>query len=343
MAKPPSTADELPVLIVDDDPDDLAILSDAFRNLSEGRWKIFPTTHAAEALERVKTGRIRLVLLALNSATLDVSLLLGSLRQPDAQFKTVVMAAAATPENRAAALAGGACACLEKPVSPEGLKAVFRRLSELAGWQSLAAAPLAVPSVALGDLVQMECLAGNSSVLELFREHSLGRIYLDQGQIVHAVCGEISGERAFQKLFTITGATFELLGFEPPPERTINRTWEYLLGEVAHRHEAQLAGQPEVESADAGEAGPAAARAVELLIASPQGEVLYQWQCADPAARVKLLQAIAEHAEPLAPFLQIGKLDRVETRLPDGRVILQVRADRLIFVRLANPEEKRES
>jgi CheY-like chemotaxis protein len=331
-------ANDLHVLIVDDDQDDLVILGDAFHNLSEDHWKIYSTTSPAAALQHVKDRRIQLVFLAVNSAALDVSLLLGSLGQPGLDFKTVVIAKAANAENRAASLAGGADLFFEKPVSPEGLKAVFVSVSELVGWQPPADAAHAAHSVALRDLVQMECLARNSSVLELFREYSLGRIYIEQGQVIHAVCGEISGERAFQKLFTVADVTFELLGFDPPPERTINRTWEYLLGEVARRHEARLAGQPEVEAAV--NAAAPAARAVEMLIATPGGEVLYQWQCPDAAARLKLLREISQRAVPLAPFLQIGKLDRVEIRLPAGRAILQVRADRLIFVRFADPGKK---
>jgi len=203
-----------------------------------------------------------------------------------------------------------------------------------------ASAPPDLCGVGLPDLMQMECVGHNSSVLELFQEQSLGRIYIDQGQIIHAVCGEIFGERAFQKLFTITGGTFELLDFEMPPERTINRTWEVLLAEALHQREqiarrAQAGGK--IFGGNETAATKPSGQATEMLICSAVGEVLLNWQCADVAARVTLLQAVAQRAEKLIPDLQLGKLDRVEIQLADGRAVLQPRADRLVFAHIANP------
>ena len=343
--KNPSHA-ELHVLIVDDDRDDLTMLGDAFRTLSEGRWRIHAALGVAEALHAIKSGKIQLVVLAVNSAALDVSLLLGSFSEHHAEFKTVVVAATATAENRVTSLAGGADLFFEKPVSPEGLRAVFVSVSELVGWALPPDFQTASNNgVGLGDLIQMECLARNSSVLELFREQSLGRIYLEEGRIIHAVCGEISGERAFQKLLACTGANFELHDFEPPPERTINRTWDYLLGEATRLREASAArtgAGAEISVADETAAHQPAGTVAELLICSAGGEVLYQWQCADAATRLALLREIAQRAEALVPHLQLGKTDRLEIQLAGGRAILQPRGDRMIFVRVTNPEEKHE-
>jgi hypothetical protein len=193
--------------------------------------------------------------------------------------------------------------------------------------------------VSLPDVIHMECVGRNSSVLELFHEQSLGRIYIDQGQIVHAVCGEISGERAFKKLFTITTGTFELLEFEVPPERTINRTWEFLLNQVLQQREQLAQSGEKVSDAETVAVVPIG-QPVEMLIGAGDGEVFYNWQCTAPADRVALLQKIAALAEKLIPDLQLGKLDRVEFQLADGRAILQPRADRLVFLRIAIPPLK---
>jgi CheY-like chemotaxis protein len=297
---------ELRVLIVDDDHDDLAMLGNSFRALSDNRWKIYPALGAAAALEAIKANKIKLVVVAVNSPTLDVSLLLGSFSQDPAQFKTVVMAAQATAENRAASLAAGANLFFEKPVSPEGLKAVFISVSELVNWAPPPDSPVGARSVGLVDLIQMECLARNSSVLELFREQSLGRIYVENGQIIHAICGEFSGERAFQKLLTLDFGTFELHDFEPPSERTVNRTWEFLLNEAAREQDLlkarAAAGHPVSGIEETLVAAPGG-KAAELLICSAAGEIFYSWQCADAAARVTLLQAVAQRAEQLIPQL----------------------------------------
>jgi CheY-like chemotaxis protein len=326
------------VLIVDDDRDDLAMAAEAFRALSEDRWEIHTAADAAEALAVLRAGKTALLVLAVNTPVLDVALLLGSFGQTPASFKKVVVAHPATEEIRTASLAAGADLFFEKPVSPEGLKSIFDKLCELLDWKNAQGFQGVLRSVGLPDLVQMECLGGNSSVLELFHEQPLGRIYIDRGQIVHAVCGEISGERAFQKLFTITGGTFELREFEVPSEHTINRTWEFLLSEaLRHREQlAQRARSGENVSADAKTvSGEPSGQTAEMLICSGAGEVHYSWQCPAAADRVTLLQAVAQRAEKLIPDLQLGRLDRVEIQLADGRAILQPRADRLVFVRVA--------
>ena len=341
MAKVNQTEPRHHVLIVDDDRDYLAAAGDAFAWLSDNAWKIHVATGAAQAQAAVETGKIQLAVLDVKPTGSEVTELISQLRQRQPKLKIVVMAGTATDETRAASLAAGADLFLEKPMSPEALNAVFENFCELLGWAVPPPNPTDRRSVGLTDLIQMECQARNSSVLEIFREHSLGRIYIEQGQIIHAICGEFSGETAFQKLLGIAGGTFELRDFELPSERTLNRTWEYLLAEAARQRElsdlrARAGGGVSGDTVSTEPAG----RASELLICGGDGEMFYQWQCADAAARLKLLQNIAHRAGALVLEIQLGKLDRLEIQLADGRAILQPRADRLIFARIAAPPMK---
>jgi CheY-like chemotaxis protein len=324
------------VLIVDDKPDYLATMGDSFRALSEGRWQIHTATSAAQAVAILQTEKIDLVVLDVNLLVTDGVQLLGSLHRQHPKLKKVVMSSLATEEK---GLAGGADLFLEKPVSPEGLKSVFAQLCGLLRWTNTQGFQGVLRSVGLPDLVQMECLGRNSSILELFHEQPLGRIYVEDGQIIHAVCGEIAGERAFQKLLTLNGGTFELREFELPPERTINRTWEFLLAEALRQREplGSRAKSNEMFSTDAKTvSSEPAGQALEMLICSADGKVLYNWEC-PAAARVTLMQNVAQRAGQIIPELQLGKLDRFEIQSPAGRVILQPRADRLVFVRIAAP------
>jgi CheY-like chemotaxis protein len=340
MPKENKMTHERRVLIVDDEPDYLATVGDSFRALSEGRWQIDAADSAAAALKLLQTEKIELVVLDFNMPVADGLQLLGDLQRQHPKLKKVLMTSLATEEKCAASLAAGADLFLEKPFSPEGMKSVFVQLCELLNWTNTQGFQGVLRSVGLADLVQMECLGRNSSILELFHEQPLGRIYIEDGQIIHAVCGEMSGERAFQKMLLLTGGTFELREFELPPDRTINRTWEFLLG-VALQSRERLdqraqAGKNFSDGAETISTEPAG-RAAEMLICSGTGEVLYNWQCAAAAARVTLLQTVAQRAEKLVPDLQLGKLDRVEIQLADGRVILQPRTDRLIFARIVSP------
>jgi CheY-like chemotaxis protein len=324
------------VLIVDDDRDYLAAAGDTFLWLSENAWQIHTASGVTQAVSAVATEKIRLAILDASPSGVEISELIARLRPQRPEIKIVVMAGTATEEKHAASLSAGADLFVEKPVSPEGLKAVFENLCGLIGWTPQ---PQAARKVGIADLIQLECQARNSSVLELFREHSLGRIYIEQGQIIHAVCGELSGEIAFQKLLGFAGCTFELRDFELPPERTLNRTWEFLLAEAARQRE--LSGLQAHATGGAADASTEpAGRTVELLVCDGAGEVLYDWQCTDTAARRQFLQEVARRAEALVPEILLGKPDRLEIQLEADRAILQVRTDRLVFARVDAPPKK---
>jgi len=333
------------ILIVDDQPDYLGAVSDSFRVLSEDRWQIHTATGTEGALKLLKTRKVELVVLNVNTPVFDGEEFFAGYESGYPNLKKVVMVSVTMDEKHVASLAIGADLFLERPVSPEGMKSVFARLCGLLGWTAPGESQGVARSVGLMDLVQMECQARNSSILELYREQSLGRIYIEDGQIIHAVCGAISGEGAFYKLLSLARGAFELHEFELPPERTVNRTWEFLLAEAKRQRELlefrTRTGEASSAGTEASSSEPACP-ASEMLICSGVGEALYNWKCPDPAARVALMQKVARRAEQLIPQLQLGRLDRLEIQMAGGRAILQPRADRMIFVRLAANPAKHE-
>ena len=322
------------VLFLDDDRAYLAAAGESFRLLSAKDWQLQTADSADQALQVIKSGKIDLVVLDLDFTDGDqfVSLLHGCYPK----LKMAVMTAQPTEKKRSASLAAGAGLFLEKPVSAEGIQSVFKQLCELLQWKPHNGFQGVLRHVGLLELVQMECAGRNSSILDLYREHSLGRIYIEGGEIIHAVCGEIAGERAFQKLLAISGGTFELHDFEQPPERTIYRPWDLILADTARLRELATS-----QNARGGTGGGGledgsnapAARAMELLICNGTGGKIYGWKCPDPAARAAMLQTIAQQAAQIVPDWQLGHFDRLEIALADGRAVLQASADRLVFAR----------
>ena len=150
-------------------------------------------------------------------------------------------------ETRSTCLANGADLFIEKPRSAEGLKSIFVMLDELITWTPHEGFQGLLRRVGLQDVIQMECLGRNSSILEIQNEQMRGRIYIENGSIIHGAVGNETGERALQQLLALAGGSFELLPFEPPPQRTIEGQWESLLMEAARVRDEnasqQVAGQ----------------------------------------------------------------------------------------------------
>jgi CheY-like chemotaxis protein len=331
------------ILFVDDEADFLETIRALFTGWSQKRWQIECASSADQALEILKTRRFDLIVVDVNMPVLDGEQLLRILTRRYPDLKKAVITGYATEDKRATCLANGAELFIEKPRSSAGLKSVFVMLDELVSWKQQAGFQGMLRRVGLQDVIQMECLGRNSSVLEVQDRQATGRIYIEDGRIIHAVMGAVTGEQAFQKILSLTGGAFQLQPFEAPPTRTIEGQWEFLLMEAARVRDETAGSASGTESAP--ELPPAlkpspvavetSVRVAETLICSGRGAPLYQWQCADVPARVALLQAIAEQAVQVGQLLPLGRFDRLEIQLPSGRAVAQVNPDRMVFVQVA--------
>jgi CheY-like chemotaxis protein len=332
------------ILFVDDENDFLETIRALFTAWSNDTWHIECATAADHALEILKARPFDLIVVDVNMPVLDGVQFLRMLSRRHPDLKKAALTGFATEERRSACLASGAELFIEKPRSPEGLRSIFVMLDELVTWKPHAGFQGMLRRVGLQDVIQMECLGRNSSVLEIQDRQLHGQIYIEDGRIIHAAAGETTGEAAFHKLMSLEGGAFQLHPFEAPPARTIEGQWEFLLMEASRLRDENAAQIP----APAPVAEPAPpqvlstpspvsdfpARVAETLICSGQGAPLYEWQCHDAKARVALMEEIATQASRLGRLLPLGNFDRLEIQLPDSRAVAQVKPDRMVFVQV---------
>ena len=335
-------AKQYQLLFVDDDGDFLAMIQDFFATLGEKIWQIHCATSADQALEMLKTQKVDLVISDVNMPMLDGIQFLHILNRRHPDLKKAVITANATEEKRSACLAEGAELFIEKPRSPEGLKSIFIMLEELITWTSQEGFQGVLRRVGLQDVIQMECLGRNSSVLEIHNLQLRGRVYIEEGRIIHAQAGDLVGENALYTLLALPSGEFQLQPFELPPKRTIEGQWEFLLMEAARMRDetAFQAAATALTAKSTAMASDLAARVQETLICSGQGDPLYVWQCPDASARVNLLQNVAQQAAFLGQLLPLGNFDRLEIQLAGSRAVAQVKSDRMVFVRVSTDDEK---
>jgi HEAT repeat protein/CheY-like chemotaxis protein len=237
-------AKQYQLLFVDDDYDFLAMIQDFFTALGENAWQIHCASSADQALEMLKTRKMDLVISDVNMPMLDGIQFLHILNRSHPDLKKAVITANATEEKRSACLAEGAELFIEKPRTPEGLKSIFVMLEELITWTPQEGFQGVLRRVGLQDVIQMECLGRTSSVLEIHNQQLAGRIYIEEGRIIHAEAGELAGENAFYQLLALPGGEFQLHPFESPPQRTVEAQWEFLLMEAARARDEMAAQTP---------------------------------------------------------------------------------------------------
>jgi len=324
------------ILFVDDDADFLATLRDLCELLSEHSWKIFTATSANKALEVLDAERIDLVVVDVNMPVIDGIQFMGILQRRHPKLKRAVLTGVATPEKRAAALANGADLFIEKATSPDGYKSIFAMFGELLQWRPREGFEGVLRKVGLQDVIQMECLARNSSILEIYNQHVLGRIYIEDGNLVHAAAGDISGEKALYRLLSLPGGSFELAQFEPPQEKTLSGSWEMLLMEAARVRDEMAVNGKEVNGSEANSPAETktSSRIEETVVCTRAGEMLFDAAPENVQARIGWLRSVEDQSYNLGRVFALGEFDRLETDLAEGRAISLVRGGKLVFVRV---------
>lgn len=241
------------VLFVDDSMAFLESFTELCTLLSNDTWEIHSAPTADRALAILQQTPIDLAVLDIGMPMLDGLQLLGIVSRRYPATKLAVMTGRASESKRADSLASGAELFIEKPVSPDGIKVVFNMLNDLVSWTHREGFTGALRQVNLHEVIQMECIARHSSILEIRDQKIRGQIYIEVGMIVHAVAGTLVGEEAFNHLMSIPGGQFQLKPFVAPPDRTVRGSWEFLLLEAARRSDEDtvLLSKKSLESAPA--------------------------------------------------------------------------------------------
>jgi CheY-like chemotaxis protein len=286
----------------------------------------------------------------------------------------VTLSAYADEASRTACLAQGAELFLEKPRDPADLELIFGTLRELARHKPVATGFRGVlRQVSLEDVIQMECLNRNSSILEVKGSRWTGQIFIKEGAIIHAEAGDRNGESALNRILGLKGGEFNLKPFVDPPRQSIDGPWEFLLMEAARvRDEAQEAEPPAAPApipaapefnvpplpvpappVRASDLVPPAAvflpppvgnrpiRLDEMVVCTAKGEVVYEWQSPSIGDRISFLEFLSQKSLQLGEGLNLGAFDRLEMEGERIRVVAQIKTDRGVFFRATRGTNRR--
>jgi len=341
------------LLFVDDDTGFLTGLRELFTEMADGSWDVFTAESHAQALTLLQQQRMDVVVLDIGMPVMDGFQFLRLLGRTNPGQQIVMLTGQATPESRKTCLENGATLLLEKPVTPEGFRAVFAALDALAEIQPNTGFRGMMRRVGLQEVLQIECLGRKSSVLEISTGRVRGRIFIADGSIIHAEAGAVQGEAALYGLLALQGGDFNLLAFSEPVHRTIEGHWESLLMEAARLSDEGAVllpeSPPEAEAPEPPPSPPLSATSAlspssavggavnieETLLCSGAGEVLYDWQCRCIEERKRLLEQVEHQAAEVSALAPVGRFDRLEINGSDGRVVCQVSPHLRLLVRSA--------
>jgi CheY-like chemotaxis protein len=335
-------------LFIDDDPAFLSTLTTLLKNISKANWAFRTASNHFQALEHLKAQSVDVIVLDVEMPIMDGIEFLRLLGRTNPGQRVVMLSARLDENVRKTAMELGAALFLEKPSSPEGFQGLFATLDALAGSGSQSGFR-GMMQVGLQDVLQMECLGRKSSILAVSAGGRRGQVFISEGEIVHAECGQLQGEMALYSLLGLTGGEFHLQPFSEPTRRTISGQYEFLLMEAARMRDENSSQSPRPGSLGGGSDLPAAfgeastpteARGVrieEALLCSRAGEVLYQSKCESIENRLDLFKKLEEQAMQAAKGTASGRLHRVSMDIGASRLVVQLQPTYKLLVRSALP------
>jgi predicted regulator of Ras-like GTPase activity (Roadblock/LC7/MglB family)/DNA-binding LytR/AlgR family response regulator len=230
------------ILIVDDEEDMIWSLQQNINN-ELLQVEIFTAPTGEDALPILNGNHIDLVLSDIRMPGMSGLDLLLEIKNRFPYTQVIIMTAFPSNEFKKEALLRGSLHFIEKPFDIKELRDLIRfALREENVFKGT------VAGVGLSDVIQINCLSRTTSVLRVKEGENLGIIYFQEGQVVHAICGELEGVEAFYRILEFRGGRLDSTTYTDLPGNTIDVPVEALIIEAARRmDEAGFAGVGDVD------------------------------------------------------------------------------------------------
>ena len=217
------------VLIVDDEE---TLTWSMARSLSKDRdkYEVVVANDGREALGLIRKSKFDLVITDIRMPDINGLDLLLRIKKEYPQTKVIIMTAYGSSDIRREANRRGSLYYVEKPFEiSEIRKIIIDLLSQKKGFRGK------VFGLHLTDIIQMNCLGRLTTTLVVSQNGEKGIIYLNEGEIVHAECGDQKGADAFYRILGWQEGEFVSNTGIDPPLQTIYQSWEHLLIEAMRR------------------------------------------------------------------------------------------------------------
>src|SRR5213594_2097079 len=195
------------ILLLDDDP----ALIDLYREILcqlPSRPEILSASSGSRALAMLEAEPFRLLICDLKMPKMDGLQVLSIVRRKYPQLRTVVLTSVVDEQFRSRVYALGVDLFWHKPGTEQEIKMFLECLESLLGRENEGGFR-GVQSKSLVDIIQLECISHSSSVLRITNGPLIGKIWIQDGELIDSEAGEFTGEMAFRKILAWRTGVFE--------------------------------------------------------------------------------------------------------------------------------------
>jgi CheY-like chemotaxis protein len=230
--------DERPkILLLDDDQDLLDLYKEILSQLPS-HPEIFTSATGARAIAMIEEQPFTLLVCDLNMPKMDGLQVLSIVRRKFPELRTVVLTCIMDEQFRSRVYGLGVDLYWQKPGTGEEVKQFIDCIESLLG-RDAQSGFRGVQSKSLVDIIQLECLSQNSTVLKIINGPHVGRIWIQNGEVIDASMDDLGGEAAFRRILSWKAGNFESLPAEPNRGRTIFNSYQGLLLETAQAQDEE--------------------------------------------------------------------------------------------------------
>jgi len=228
------------ILLLDDDEQMLDLYQELLKQLPSAP-EVNTCNAGARAIAMLESQPYTLLITDLRMPKMDGLQVLSIVRRKFPHLRIIVLTGIVDEEYRSRAYAQGVELFWQKPGTAEEVKLFQDCIESLLGREFETSSGFrGVQRKSLVDLIQLECLSRSSSVLRINQSSLEGRIWVQNGDLIDASTGGLTGEAAFKEILSWKGGNFEILPAEPLRPRTIYNSYQGLLLDTAQAIDEQI-------------------------------------------------------------------------------------------------------
>ena len=222
------------ILLVDDDEAVLEMYQAMLSQHLPSAPEVRTAATGVKALAMLDSENFTLLIVDLNMPKMDGLQVLSIARRKYPQLRLVVLTGIRDEQFRTRAYAMGVDQYWIKPDSEQEM-GLFLESIESSLSRELQGGFRGVQSKSLVDIIQIECLSQSSCMLKITNGIVEGKVWIQNGEVIDAEVQDVTGETAFQKIFSWKTGNFEILPGDEARTRTIFTSYQGLLLNTAQQ------------------------------------------------------------------------------------------------------------
>jgi DNA-binding NarL/FixJ family response regulator len=323
------------ILILDDETDWLEMCREMLAQLPS-QPEIRTATTGTHAVAQMDAEPFRLLLCDLKMPRIDGLQVLAIVRRRFPDLRTVVLTGLEDEEFRSRAYALGVDLFWLKSDMQQNMKMFLDCLESLLG-RDLAGGFRGIQNKSLMDIIQMECLSRNSTLLRLTRGPLVAKIWIQDGELIDAEVQGAHGETAFRKILNWKSGTFENLPAEQNHERAIQKSVNALLLESAQSMDEDMQQQTEIIEKTAHRQtvwriSLLTREGAEFVVGVPPEGEPEAWGTASPDQQAQWARRAMELSRQLGERLEAGPISHIAGSSAERNVLVLTRENKLFVV-----------